>query len=103
MTEAAPPAIVPNALEEKGLFAQFMDDPSVMPATVAQQIFSIVPGIFGGIGGFILATRLAKARKVKTRGVIIASGVVALLTLGAIFLIVEAEEVVPVEDDDEAV
>lgn len=74
------------------MFAEFMADPSVMPTTVAQQIFSIVPGIAGGIGGFLLASRLARASKVRTRGVLIASGVVALLTLGSIYLIVEADE-----------
>jgi len=113
MTAAAPPPTPPETLptggngtienaadEEKGIFAQFLEDPSEMPATVAQQIFSIVPGIFGGIGGFVLATRLAKVRKVKTKGVLIASGVVALLTLGAIFLIVEADEVIPVEEEE---
>lgn len=77
---------------EKGIFATFLEDPSVLPATVAQQVFSIVPGIFGGIGGFILAARLANARQVKTKGVLIASVGLAALTLGAIFLIVESDE-----------
>lgn len=95
MTDAITQESTENA---EGVLSAFKRDPSKMPATVAQQIFSIVPGIAGGIGGFILAARLANTRKVKTRGVLIASGVVAALTLGAIFLIVKADEVEPAND-----
>jgi len=96
MTAQNDEALVEN--EEQGIFAAFLEDPSVMPATVAQQVFSIVPGIFGGIGGFILAARLANARKVRTKGVLLASVGLAALTLGAIFLIVESDEVVTVDE-----
>lgn len=92
MTDAITREPAENA---EGVLSSFKRDPSKMPATVAQQIFSIVPGIAGGIGGFILAARLANTRKVKTRGVLVASGAVALLTLAAIFFIVEADEVEP--------
>ena len=78
--------------EKKGIFAQFMDDPTELPATVAQQLFSIVPGIAGGFAGFILAARLADTKRVKTKGVLIASALNAILTVATIFLIVAAEE-----------
>lgn len=87
--------------EKKGVFQQFMEDPTTMPSTIAQQIFSIVPGIFGGIAGFVLATRLADTPKVRTKGVLIASGLVALLTFGSIFLIVEAEKPQMQPDEEE--
>lgn len=82
-----------NPEESRGLFAQLRDDPTSMPATVALQIFSIVPGIAGGLGGFLLAAKLAKAKKVETKGVLIASGTVALLTILSVYLIVESGEV----------
>jgi len=75
---------------ERSVLADFFNDPSVMPATVAQQIFSVVPGIAGGIAGFILAAKLANARKVNTSGVLVASVLNAALTIGTIWLITEA-------------
>lgn len=85
--------------EENGrtLFQEFTDDPSKMPATVAQQLFSIVPGIAGGLTGLFLAGKLANVTRVKTSGVIMAAVANAVLTFLTVFLIVEADEIEPVE------
>lgn len=61
-------------------------------STVAQQIFSIVPGIAGGLAGFVLALKLANTKKVKASEVLLASGVVALTTFSVIFLVRTVEE-----------
>jgi hypothetical protein len=61
-------------------------------STVAQQIFSIVPGVAGGLAGFILALKLANTKKVKASEVLLASGVVALTTFSVIFMVRTVEE-----------
>jgi len=90
-------AIETNPQEKHGVFGKIMikafGATDSMPATMAQQIFSIVPGIAGGLSGFILASKLAKARRVQSKGVWIAAGLNALLTFATIFLIVEADEI----------
>ena len=61
-------------------------------STVAQQIFSIVPGVAGGLAGFILALKLANTKKVKAAEVLLASGIVALTTFAVIFVVKTVEE-----------
>lgn len=64
----------------------------MVPASLAIQIFSIVPGIAGGVTGFVLAQKLAQAKSVKATEVLLASGTVALITFLSIFLIRTIEE-----------
>lgn len=59
----------------------------MLPASLAIQIFSIVPGIAGGVTGFVLAQKLAQAKSVKATEVLLASGTVALVTFLSIFLV----------------
>jgi len=61
-------------------------------STVAQQIFSIVPGVAGGLAGFILALKLANTKQVKASEVLLASGVVALTTFAVVFMVRTVEE-----------
>ena len=61
-------------------------------STVAQQIFSVVPGVAGGLAGFILAVKLADTKKVKASEVLLASAVVALTTFSVVFLVRTVEE-----------
>lgn len=61
-------------------------------STVAQQIFSVVPGIAGGLAGFILAVKLSDTKKVKASEVLLASAVVALTTFSVVFLVRTVEE-----------
>ena len=97
--------IVENAEKPRGIIGSLINDPSTMPATLALQLFSIVPGIAGGLAGFVLASKLANTRKVKTKGVLLAALLNAVLTLGSIYLIVSADEDIEPgdeEDEDEA-
>jgi len=61
-------------------------------STVAQQIFSIVPGVAGGLAGFILALKLADTKQVKASEVLLASGIVALTTFAVVFMVRTVEE-----------
>jgi hypothetical protein len=61
-------------------------------STVAQQIFSIVPGVAGGLAGFVLALKLADTKKVKASEVLVASGLVALTTFAVIFMVRTVED-----------
>jgi hypothetical protein len=78
--------------DPSGVFSEFVQEPTTMPATIAQQVFSIVPGIAGGLAGLILGARLANTRKVKTSGVLLASGINAILTFASVYLIVSAKD-----------
>jgi len=60
-------------------------------STVAQQIFSIVPGIAGGLAGFILALKLANTKNVKASEILLSSLIVAGATFGSVFLIKTVE------------
>jgi hypothetical protein len=94
--------IVENAEKPRGIIGSLIDDPSTVPSTLALQLFSIVPGIAGGLAGFVLASRLANTRRVKTKGVLLASLLNAVLTLGSIYLIVGADEdIEPSDEEDE--
>jgi hypothetical protein len=62
-----------------------------MPTTVAQQLFSIVPSVAGGLSGLFLASKLANTTRVKTSGVLIAALANAVLTFATVFLVTEAE------------
>ena len=64
----------------------------MVPASLAIQIFSIVPGIAGGITGFVLAQKLSQAKSVKATDVLLASGTVALITFLSIFLVRTIDE-----------
>jgi hypothetical protein len=64
----------------------------MLPASLAIQIFSIVPGIAGGVTGFVLAQKLAQAKSVKATEVLLASGAVALITFLSIFLVRTIDE-----------
>lgn len=61
-------------------------------STVAQQIFSIVPGVAGGLAGFFLALKLANTKRVNASEVLLASGIVAAVTFSVIFLVRTVEE-----------
>lgn len=64
----------------------------MLSSTVAQQIFSIVPGVAGGLAGFILALKLANTTRVKASEVLLASGLVALTTFSVVFLVRTVED-----------
>jgi len=64
----------------------------MFPTSLAIQVFSIVPGIAGGLAGFVLASKLAKAKSVKASEVLLASGTVALITFAAVFLVRTIDE-----------
>ena len=64
----------------------------MLPASMATQIFSVVPGLAGGIAGFILATKIAKAKSVKATEVLMAAGAVALITFMSVFLVRTIDE-----------
>jgi len=66
---------------------------SIMPASIGQQVFALVPGVAGGLAGFLLAYRLANARRVRTAPVVLVSLLIATVTLASIFLITPAPEV----------
>ena len=82
----APPAAaeVPIARESE---EEMTSETWMFPVTIAQQIYSMVPGIFGGLAAWILASKLTKAKEVKATEVLLASGLVAAVTFGSIFLI----------------
>jgi hypothetical protein len=63
-----------------------------MPASYGQQAFAVTTGVAGGVAGLWIAKRLADSTRVKTRGVILASGVVIVATLAVVMLIEEASE-----------
>lgn len=84
--------LIPEPPEQRSLLREFIDDPSQMPASIAQQIISIIPGIAGGLAGFYLAYRLANTRKVGTAGVLASSLLVAAVTFGAIYLVRDVGE-----------
>lgn len=64
----------------------------MFPASLATQIFSIVPGIAGGLAGFVLASKLSNAKSVKATEVLMAAGSVALITFMSVFLIKTIDE-----------
>jgi len=74
----------PSFLQRYAPAAQSLE---TIPASIGQQIFSIVPGIAGGLAGFLLAYRLANATRVKTSTVIVVALANAVLTLATLFLI----------------
>lgn len=65
---------------------------AIMPASIGQQIFALVPGMAGGLAGFLLAYRLANTRRVRTAPVLLVSLAIAVITISAIFLINPAPE-----------
>lgn len=65
---------------------------SVMPASIGQQIFALVPGVAGGLAGFLLAYRLANVRRIKTAPVLLVSLAIAAITIAAIFFVQPADE-----------
>jgi len=81
----------PPVEEEEGT-EEITTETWMFPSTVAQQIFSIVPGIAGGLAGFILALKLANTKKVNAGQVMLASGLVAMITFASIFLIKTVDE-----------
>jgi hypothetical protein len=78
--------------EPEGQQEEITTESWMLSSTVAQQIFSIVPGVAGGLAGFILALKLANTKKVKASEVLLASGVVALTTFSVIFMVRTVEE-----------
>lgn len=64
----------------------------MIPSSLATQIFSIVPGIAGGLAGFVLASKLSNAKSVKATEVLMASGSVALITFLSVFLVKTIDE-----------
>jgi hypothetical protein len=51
-----------------------------------------VPGVAGGLAGFVLALKLADTKKVKASEVLVASGLVALTTFAVIFMVRTVED-----------
>lgn len=64
----------------------------MFPTSLATQIFSIVPGVAGGLAGFVLASKLSNAKSVKASEVLLASGAVALITFMSVFLVRTIDE-----------
>lgn len=64
----------------------------MFPTALAIQVFSIVPGIAGGLAGFVLASKLSNAKRVKASEVLLAAGTVAAITFGAVFLVRTIDE-----------
>jgi len=64
----------------------------MVPSSLATQIFSVVPGLAGGLAGFVLASKLSNAKSVKASEVLLASGSVALVTFMSVFLVRTIEE-----------
>ena len=64
----------------------------MVPSSLATQIFSVVPGLAGGLAGFVLASKLSNAKSVKASEVLLASGSVALITFMSVFLVRTIEE-----------
>ena len=63
--------------------ARVLQAPERVPSTVAQQIFTIGSAIAGGLGGFLLAKRLAKVPDVSFPLVAGTTIISALATFGA--------------------
>lgn len=61
-----------------------------IPTTVAQQVFSIIPGAVGGIMGFVLAQRLADKTSVPTQAVVTASVIQSAAIIGTTFIVSRA-------------
>jgi len=59
----------------------------MMPTTWVIQLFSIIPGIAGGLAGIILAQKLSNARSVKASEAIFSAVLVAAATFASVFLI----------------
>lgn len=64
----------------------------MLPVSLAIQVFSIVPGVAGGLAGFVLASKLANAKSVKASEVLLAAGTVALITFMSVFLVRTIDE-----------
>ncbi len=64
----------------------------MVPASLATQIFSVVPGIAGGLAGFVLASKLANAKAVKASEVMMAAGTVAMVSFLAVFIVRTVDE-----------
>lgn len=97
--EETPAEIVPIengareiSLEEPAEQEEITTETWMFSSTVAQQIFSIVPGVAGGLAGFILALKLAGTTKVKASEVLLAAGLVALVTFSVVFVVRTVEE-----------
>jgi len=73
--------------EENQAISEKASTLSVIPASIGQQVFSIVPGIAGGLAGFLLAYRLSNVRRVRTVPVLLVSLGIAAVTILSIFLI----------------
>lgn len=83
----APPADDDGVTREEVTSEEWM-----IPSSLATQIFSIVPGIAGGLAGFVLASKLSNAKSVKATEVLMASGSVALITFLSVFLVKTIDE-----------
>jgi cellobiose-specific phosphotransferase system component IIC len=82
-----------NAITRASAYVTAKAQPlSIMPASIGQQVFALVPGVAGGLAGFLLAYRLANTRRVRTAPVILVSLAIAIITISAIFLINPAPE-----------
>lgn len=79
-------------VEDEDIQEEITTETWMFSSTVAQQIFSIVPGVAGGLAGFILALKLANTKQVKASEVLLASGLVALVTFSVIFVVRTVED-----------
>jgi hypothetical protein len=60
---------------------------SSMPVTMAQQTFTIVSGVAGGLAGFYLARELTGVDEVPIPAVVTAAMISGIATFGAVFII----------------
>mgnify|MGYP001818786720 CR=1 FL=1 len=91
--EATAPASSASPPEEDEVVREeITSDEWMIPSSLATQIFSIVPGIAGGLAGFVLASKLSNAKSVKATEVLMASGSVALITFLSVFLVKTIDE-----------
>lgn len=88
----APAAPVSESVEDDEL-EEVTSEKWMVPASFAIQIFSVVPGIAGGLAGFVLSSKLSNAKSVKATEVLMAAGSVALITFMSVFLVKTIDEI----------
>ena len=67
--------------------ARIVAVPEKVPATVAQQVFTIGSGVAGGLAGFLLAKELAGTKEVPASALAGATLISAVFTFGAAIML----------------
>lgn len=70
--------------------ARIVGVPAKVPATTAQQVFTVGSGVAGGLAGFLLAKKLADVREVPAPALVGATLMSAVFTFGAAILLARA-------------